>query len=231
MLLVQRDHVVQDLAPATAHPPFRHTILPGRPWARSLRLQPRCLQESDHVSVELGVPVEDDVTVRHRLGESFPQLLHDPLRRRVLRDVEMQNLPASVLDDEEAIQSLEGHGRHGEEVEGHNPFAVILEKAQPAFAGVATPLKTCQVPGDGPLRDGKTEFQKFSVDPGRSPTCILVRQTSDQYANLGVDLRATAPRAGSPTPVEPETRAVPADDGFGLDEDENIGPAGPTAVE
>jgi hypothetical protein len=45
------------------------------------------------------------------------------------------------------------------------------------------------------------------------------------------DLGATAPRAGSPTPVEPETRAVPADHGFGLDEDENIGPAEPTAVE
>ena len=108
---------------------------------------------------------------------------------------------------------------------------MILEEAQPAFAGVATPLKARQVPRDGPLRDDKTELQKFSVDPGRSPTCILVRQTSDSCANLGVDLRATAPRAGSPTPVEAETRAVPADDGFGLDEEENIGPAGPTAVE
>ena len=85
-------HVVKDLAPATAHPPLRHTILPGRPWARSLGLQTRCPQETDDVSVELRVPVEDDVTVRHRLGESFPQLLHDPLRRRMWCDVEMHNL-------------------------------------------------------------------------------------------------------------------------------------------
>ena len=103
MLFVQRDDMIENLAPATSHLSFRDSILPGRPWARSLGLQTRCPQETDDVSVELRVPVEDDVTVRHRLGESFPQLLHDPLRRRVLRDVEMQNLPASVLDDKEAI--------------------------------------------------------------------------------------------------------------------------------
>src|SRR5262245_2612204 len=45
MLLIQRNHMVENLAAATAHPPFRHTMLPGRPWARSLGLQPRCLQE------------------------------------------------------------------------------------------------------------------------------------------------------------------------------------------
>jgi hypothetical protein len=75
----------------------------------------------------------------------------------------------------------------------------------------------------------------------RAPTTVqpLVRLDLDlgpdvslgSRATLGVDLGATAPRAGSPTPVEPETRAVPADDGFELDQDENIGPAGPTAVE
>jgi hypothetical protein len=34
-------------------------------------------------------------------------LLDDPLRSRVSGHVEVQNLPASVLDDDEAIQQLE----------------------------------------------------------------------------------------------------------------------------
>ena len=45
------------------------------------------------------------------------------------------------------------------------------------------------------------------------------------------DLRLAAPRPGSPTPVETETGAVPADDGLGLHDDEDVGPAGRKAAE
>jgi hypothetical protein len=40
-----------------------------------------------------------------------------------------------------------------------------------------------------------------------------------------------AARAGSPTAVEAKTSAVPAGHGLGLDEDEDVGPAGPVAAE
>jgi hypothetical protein len=39
-----------------------------------------------------------------------------------------------VLDHEEAVQQLERHCRHGEKGEGHDHFAVILEKRKPALA-------------------------------------------------------------------------------------------------
>jgi hypothetical protein len=37
----------------------------------------------------------------------------------------MQNLASFVLNDEEAVEQLEGHCRHGEEVEGDERLAVI----------------------------------------------------------------------------------------------------------
>jgi hypothetical protein len=56
----------------------------------------------------------------------------------VTSDVAVQDLPASVRDDEEAVEQLEGHRRHREEVEGDNDLTVILEKRKPPLRRVAT---------------------------------------------------------------------------------------------
>ena len=53
VLFVQRDHLVEDLAATTAHPAFRHPVLPRRPNARSFWFQTSRLQKSDDVGVKL----------------------------------------------------------------------------------------------------------------------------------------------------------------------------------
>ena len=52
MWFVQRDHVVENLSPATSHPSFRNCILPWRLYARPFGLQSRCPQEGDHFVIE-----------------------------------------------------------------------------------------------------------------------------------------------------------------------------------
>ena len=69
--------------------------------------------------------------MRGSLGKRFAQLLDDPVRSRVPSHVEVQDLAASVRDDEKAVEQLEGHRRHGEEVERNDPLAVIGEEGQP----------------------------------------------------------------------------------------------------
>jgi hypothetical protein len=64
------------------------------------------------------------------------------------------------------------------------------------------------------------------MDLGRSPTSVLLGQALDQLTNLLCDLGSSAAPPGAPTPVEAETSAVSADDGGGLDDDEDLGPAG-----
>ena len=182
-------------------------------------------------SVELRIAIQDGVAVRARFGERLAQLLDDPLRSRVAGHVEVQDPAASVLDDEEAVQQLEGHRRHGEEVEGDDHLAMILEKRKPAFARVAAAPNPSQIAGHGPFRDDEAELLQFSVDLGGSPVRVLFGQATDQTPDLLGDLRPAAARPGSPTPVETKTGAVPADDGLGLDDDEDVGPAGPEAAE
>ena len=69
------------------------------------------------------------------------------------------------------------------------------------------------------------------MDPGRPLIGVLLRQAPDQLTNLLRDLRSSAARPGAPTPVEPETSAVPADDGLRLYDDEDLIPARPTAAQ
>src|ERR1035437_228978 len=135
-----------------------------------------------------------------------------------------------MLDHEEAVQQLEGHCRRGEEVAGGDHFAMILQERQPALGRVASTPNAWQIPGDASFRNDEAELLKLSVDLGGSPIRVLIGQASDQNTNLIGDFRSAAAWPGSPTPVQTETGAVPADDGLGLHDDEDIGPAGPRAA-
>src|SRR5258705_12701590 len=55
-------------------------------------------------------------------GNASPQLLDDPSAGRMLREVEMQDTPAIMADDKEAVEDAEGDRWHGEEAHGRNPF-------------------------------------------------------------------------------------------------------------
>src|SRR5215471_9095141 len=105
--------------------------------------------------------------------------------------VEVQNLAAPVLDDEKAVEQLERHRRHGEEIKRDDHLAVILEKGTPAVTCVGTAPRASQVPSHRSFRDDQAEFLQFAMDLGGSPVRVLVRQPSDQSTNLFRDLRST----------------------------------------
>ena len=126
MLFVQRDHVVEDLSPATSHPSFRNSILPRRLYARPFGLQSGCPQEGDHFVIERRIAIEDGISIRTRFGECLAQLLHHPLRCRVAGHIEVQNPAPSMLDHEKAVEQLECHCRHREEIERRNHLTMIL---------------------------------------------------------------------------------------------------------
>ena len=55
-------------------------------------LQPGRLQKRDDVSIEFRVAIEDDITIRASFGKGLAQLLDDPIRRWLPRDIEVQDL-------------------------------------------------------------------------------------------------------------------------------------------
>lgn len=130
-----------------------------------------------------------------------------------------------MLDDEETIQQSERHRRYG--VERNDQLAMILQEGQPALTGITAAADSPQIASHGSLADDATQFQKFSVNLGCTPSGILFRHLADQGSNLRGDLRpATAP-SRMPAPVETETSTMPADDSLGFDDLQDVHPAGP----
>ena len=106
---------------------------------------------------------------------------------------------------------------------------MILQKGQPAFLRIPAATHSPQVSRHGSFGDDQTQFQEFSVNLGCTPSCILFRHLADQRSNLCGDLRSATARSRMPAPVEAETSPMPADDGLGFDDLEDIHPAGPEA--
>ena len=69
MALVQGDDVVEQIAPAAAHPAFRDAVLPRAPESRPRRLGAEGFHRRDDVRGEDGVPIEDEVPRRRVEGE------------------------------------------------------------------------------------------------------------------------------------------------------------------
>ena len=188
-------HVVQQLPPATSNPPFCSAILPGRLNARPLGIQTRCLQEGDDTSVELRVAVEDHVTIGTGLRKGFAQLLDHPLGSRVWCHAEVQNPAPPMLHDEEAVKQLERQRWHGEEVEGNDHLAVILEESQPALAALTAAADTSQVPRHGSFGNLEAKLLQLSVDLGSAPIEILIRHAVDERADFSGAFRPATARS------------------------------------
>jgi hypothetical protein len=194
VFFIQWDDVVEDLAAAASNPSFGRSVLPWGVNARAFNLQSRCLQEGNDVAVENGIVIQNDVAISSRLRKGFAKLLHDPICGRMLRDVEMQDSPPFVLDDEETVQHSEARARNGEEVEGDDGLAVVMKKCEPFFGCVASTLRSRQIACDGSLRQHKAEFLQFSVGPRCAPVGVLLGQAANQCAKFRRDPRATATR-------------------------------------
>ena len=108
---------------------------------------------------------------------------------------------------------------------------MILQKRQPLFPRIAPTSDALQIAGDRAFGNDKAEFLQLTMDLGCAPIRILFGQAPDQDANLFGDLRPASAGTGALTPVEAESGTMPADDGFGLDNDENLDPTRPATAE
>src|SRR5215467_11610912 len=107
-----------------------------------------------------------------------------------------------------------------------NHLAMILQEGQPALSGILAAADSPQVASHGSLADEETQFQKFSVNLGCTPSGILFRHLADQGSNLCGDLRPATALSRMPAPVETETSTMPADYSLGFDDLQDVHPAG-----
>src|SRR5258708_1788467 len=225
---VNCNDVSEEITPATPYPTLRVSILP-----KSLERSPdrahaegsnRC---GDFQSV-LGITIKDDEPRSGSKWKCFSQLLDNPKACRMLCDIEMQDAPTIVTDDEKAIERAEGDRWTSEEVHRGNRFPVITEKGKPALGWLRLSSCPFHPTRDRSLRDIKTEHEKLAVDAWRSPRRVLNDHPENQFPNLFRRLSSPdgPPDLGDQLPVQPESAPVPTHHRFWRDCNEGSSPSG-----
>jgi len=92
--------------------------------------------------------------------------------------VEVQDAPAIMANNEEAVEKTEGDRRNGEEIHGGDGFTMIAEKSQPPPTRFWVSGRSLHPAGDASLRYIEAEHQKFAVDApqvGFSATTLKIK--------------------------------------------------------
>jgi hypothetical protein len=120
--------VIQEITSATPYPTLCDSILPRTFERGADRIHPQGSNRCGDFQSILGITIKEDEPRSGSKWKCFSQLLDDPRACRMLCDIEVQDTPAIVTDDEKAIEHAEGDRRNSEEVHRGNHFTVITEK-------------------------------------------------------------------------------------------------------
>src|SRR6266536_3671551 len=94
------DDVIQEITPATPYPTLCDSILP-RTLERGVdRTHPQGSNRCGDFQSILGITIKDDESRSRSKRKCFSQLLDDPRACRMLGDVEVQDAPTIMTDDE-----------------------------------------------------------------------------------------------------------------------------------
>ncbi|MGC2422683.1 MAG: hypothetical protein WA405_13640 [Candidatus Acidiferrales bacterium] len=95
--------------------------------------------------------------------------MNDPQTGGMPGDVEVQNAPTVMADDEETIEHAECDCRDREEVHRRDGFPMIPHERKPSLGWLRISGCPAHPSGNGTLRDIETEHEKLTVDARRSP--------------------------------------------------------------
>ena len=138
--------------------------------------------------------------------------------------VEVDDSPAVVADDEEAVEKTERRSGHGEEIHGCNRLTMVLQKCQPEFGWVSPPLEPSQIARDRTFANLESQFQEFPMNPRSTPSGILDCHPSDQFLNFQREFRSAGPVTTKHSPIQTKASTLPADYGIGFHDQQRISP-------
>ena len=169
------------------------------------------------------VPVAQQVARLPAPRRGFKDLLPDPGSTRVGRQVAMDQLAASVRNEEEDIQRPKGEGLNGEQVRRPDLWPMVGQEGPPGLTGWASG-SALPVPLNRPLAHGNPELEQLTPDPLAPPARVLPGHPRDQFPHFGTQPGAAEPAPGAPAPQQLPGLTMPADDGVRPDEDQMLTP-------
>jgi len=129
--VIEDDHMVEAFPTDRPDHPLDKWVLPwGSLSGPNLFDSQRCYPAHEDGAVD-PVSIPDEILGGRVPGESLNDLLACPCRSRVGGDVEVDDLPPGVVQDEEDVEHFESRCRHGEEVDRDDVLGVIGQEGMP----------------------------------------------------------------------------------------------------
>ena len=104
VVVIQPDHVIEQVPAAALDPALRNSVLPRTLDRSANTLDSHRSNRGGNLRAIVGVPIKDKKSGGRLIGKGFPQLLDNPQARRMWCDVKVQDATAIVADDEEAVE-------------------------------------------------------------------------------------------------------------------------------
>jgi hypothetical protein len=174
--------MVQTVGSHRSHPSVRDGIGSGRP-ERCANLP---YSETPHATIEVravaAVAIVNQESRRRLIpGAAFHDLLRGPVRCRMPRHGNAEDLPVREPDDEEDVKRLEQDGRDTEKVASPHVRCMPRQELSPCRAPAATPA---HIFGHGPGGNLKPQPRQFGLDALLTPKAILGSHACDQSLKL-----------------------------------------------
>ena len=112
---------------------FNERILPWRARRRDNLLNTKTLDPSPDLLTINRIPIAQQVAWSGIERKRLYQLLSSPLCSRVLGHIEVQNLPAVVVEDDKHLENAKGGSRDGEEINPGYTISMVFEKRPPGL--------------------------------------------------------------------------------------------------
>ena len=107
MGFVNSNHVIDQFPTAATDPALSNSVLPRTMNRRPNGCDAQGTNRFENLSAVLAVVIENEEPRGQFVREGFAQLLHDPGARRMARDVEVEDVPPIMANDEKAVQHTE----------------------------------------------------------------------------------------------------------------------------
>src|SRR5215475_7940476 len=133
MPFVEHDHMIEQVASNTANDPFAVWILPGTPWRNLDLFEAHVLYTLLNMIAVDAVPVTKQIMWRCIPRKRFNELLGGPWRCGVFGEVDMDDAPAVMSQQDEHEQYAEGGGWHGKKIARHDIRNMVVEKGPPRW--------------------------------------------------------------------------------------------------
>jgi hypothetical protein len=138
--LAENEHVIQALAPDRADEPLHERVLPWALRRREKLLDPHALHAMPKWLPVDAIAVAEEIGRRGLVREGVHELLSRPDGGGVLGDVEVDNPPAMVGEDDKDKEDAEASGGNGEEIDRDQVADVVREERPPGLRGLGPTL-------------------------------------------------------------------------------------------